>query len=135
MYKKILVPVSFDESRDSNTSLEVAKVLADQGAEVILLHVLEHVPEYARTYLPAGYLESSHNAIEEKIKQIASEVPGGQGVVITGHSGTSILEYADNIECDLIILASHRPGVSDYFLGSTAHHVVRHAKCAVHVVR
>jgi len=36
---------------------------------------------------------------------------------------------------DLIIIASHRPGLQDYFLGSTAAKVVRHAKCSVLVIR
>ena len=36
---------------------------------------------------------------------------------------------------DMIIIASHRPGLQDYFLGSTAAKVVRHATCSVLVVR
>jgi len=36
---------------------------------------------------------------------------------------------------DLIVIASHRPGLKDYFLGSTAGRVVRHSPCAVHVIR
>jgi len=38
-------------------------------------------------------------------------------------------------DVDLIIIASHRPGLQDYFLGSTAAKVVRHATCSVLVVR
>jgi universal stress protein F len=33
------------------------------------------------------------------------------------------------------VIASHRPGIQDYFLGSTASRVVRHANCTVHVMR
>jgi nucleotide-binding universal stress UspA family protein len=56
-------------------------------------------------------------------------------VVIEGHSGRSILDHAAENDVDCIIIASHRPGMQDYFLGSTAAQVVRHATCAVHVVR
>ena len=38
-------------------------------------------------------------------------------------------------QADLIIIASHKPGFQDYFLGSTAAKVVRHAPCSVLVVR
>jgi len=56
-------------------------------------------------------------------------------VVIEGHSSRSILNHANSNDADLIIIASHQPGMQDYLLGSTAAKVVRHAKCAVHVLR
>ena len=42
---------------------------------------------------------------------------------------------AEDDKVDLIIIASHKPGLQDYFLGSTAARVVRHASCSVLVVR
>jgi nucleotide-binding universal stress UspA family protein len=33
------------------------------------------------------------------------------------------------------VIASHRPGMADLLIGSTAAQVVRHAPCAVHVLR
>jgi nucleotide-binding universal stress UspA family protein len=56
-------------------------------------------------------------------------------VAVTGHSARSILDYAEAHDVDCIVIASHRPGLQDFFLGSTAARVVRHATCAVHVVR
>ena len=44
-------------------------------------------------------------------------------------------EKTNESGADLLIIASHRPGLQDYFLGSTAAHVVRHAACSVHVIR
>ena len=46
-----------------------------------------------------------------------------------------ILEVADSIGADLIVLTSHRPARSDYLLGPNAARVVRHAKQSVFVVR
>ena len=43
--------------------------------------------------------------------------------------------YAKKIGADLIIVASHKPNVGDYLLGTTAARVVRHATCSVFVVR
>lgn len=57
------------------------------------------------------------------------------GVVVEGHSGRTILDYAEETGSDLIVIASHRPGMGDMLMGSTATQVVRHAKCAVHVLR
>ncbi len=135
MYKNILVPISFDEGRDSEQAIEIAKYLSDDTGQVTLLHVMEHVPNYAMTYLPEGYIENSLKGLKDELAERASSISGGQSAVITGHSGASIVDYANESGSDLIIIASHRPGMSDYFLGSTAQHVVRHAKCAVHVIR
>lgn len=38
-------------------------------------------------------------------------------------------------KADLIIIASHTPDFSNYFIGATADRVVRHAKCSVLVDR
>ena len=60
---------------------------------------------------------------------------GAHAVVVHGHAGGSIVDYATKHGCDCIVIASHRPGVEDYLLGSTAARVVRHAACSVHVMR
>jgi nucleotide-binding universal stress UspA family protein len=49
-----------------------------------------------------------------------------------------ILEEANAIQADLIVMSSHRQqrhSMRTYFLGSNAGHVVRYAKCSVLVVR
>lgn len=135
MYKNILVPISFDEGRDPEQAIEIATYLAEKSAKITLLHVMERVPGYAQTYMPEGYIENSLAATKAELATMAEGISGGQSAVVTGHSGTTILDYAQETGSDLIIIASHRPNMSDYFLGSTAHHVVRHAKCSVHVMR
>jgi nucleotide-binding universal stress UspA family protein len=48
-----------------------------------------------------------------------------------------LLETADRIGADLIVMASHIPGVADHLhlIGSNAAYIVRHAKTSVFVVR
>ena len=46
-----------------------------------------------------------------------------------------ILELAKKIPAHMIIIASHRPDITTYLLGSNAAAVVRHAECSVLVVR
>lgn len=135
MYKNILVPISFDGDRDSNQSLEIAKHLADGSTKITILHVMERVPGYATTYMPEGYIENSRAGLKTELDTLAGTIPNCTAEVVSGHSGATILDFAETAGSDLIILASHRPAMSDYLLGSTAHQVVRHAKCSVHVVR
>ena len=135
MYMKLLVPVSFDEDRDANRALEVTQLLAGEGAHITLLHVIEQVPAYATTFASQTYLEEAKSAVLERLDVMTAELTNAEGVVVEGHSGRSILDYAAETCSDCIVIASHRPGLQDYFLGSTAAHVVRHAACAVHVIR
>ncbi len=135
MYKHILVAVSFEEEHDPTNSIRVAKTLADKGAQVTLLHVTEHVPSYAIKYVPPEYARDLKSAIYTELIDLAAQFTGGSAVVIEGHSSRAILDWAEENAVDCIVLDSHRPGLDDYFLGSTASRVVRHAHCSVHVVR
>lgn len=135
MYTKILVPVSFDEDRDAAGAMQVAKVLAEETAEIVLLHVIEQIPTYAASYLPNDYVKERRKAIRTELEKLAGDLPRATGVVVDGHSGRTIIDHAEASGADCIVIASHRPGMQDLLLGSTAHFVVRHAKCAVHVVR
>ncbi|MDU8911797.1 universal stress protein [Aestuariicoccus sp. MJ-SS9] len=135
MYKSILVPISFDENRQADQAMEVAKVLCDDDGRITLLHVMEQAPGYAVSYLPADYIEKSRAAIAAELDKLAARIRGAQGKVVSGHSARTILDYAEDNKNDLIVIASHRPGMQDLLLGSTATSVVRHARCAVHVIR
>ncbi|WP_204113745.1 universal stress protein [Shimia biformata] len=134
MYKHILVPVSFDDDRNAPASLDVAKVLLDEGGKVTLLHVMEQVPQYAISYISTDTRAETKKAIKSALSNM-SDLPGAEAVVVEGHSARTILDWAEENKPDCIIVASHRPGMQDYLLGSTAARVVRHAQCAVHVVR
>lgn len=135
MYSHILVPVSFDQERDSEAALRVARLLADETGHISLLHVIEQVPGYAISYLPQGYVNEARKAIEAELADIAATLPNGSAHVVEGHSGRTILDWAERHSPDCIVIASHRPGMQDLLLGSTAAKVVRHANCAVHVIR
>ncbi|WP_137702963.1 universal stress protein [Marimonas lutisalis] len=135
MYMNILVPVSFDTERDAQEAIDVAKALAGKGARITLLHVIEHIPSYAISYMSQDYLDEAAQAVQAELEKMAEGIENAKAVVIEGHSGRSILDWAKENWADCIVIASHRPGMQDYLLGSTAAHVVRHAGCAVHVVR
>ncbi|WP_294609708.1 universal stress protein [Roseovarius sp.] len=135
MYKHILVPISFDNDRDSKGAVAAARLLADNGGRISLLHVIEHIPAYAISYLPQDYLTEARKAVEKELADLAATLPDATAHVIEGHSGRTILDWADENKPDCIVIASHRPGMQDLLLGSTATQVVRHARCSVHVMR
>ncbi len=135
MYKHVLVPISFDNDRDAAGAVGAARILAGKDGKISLLHVIEHIPSYAISYLPQDYLIEARKAIVTELSDLADTLPNASAHVVEGHSGRTILDWAEENNPDCIVIASHRPGMQDLLLGSTANQVVRHAKCAVHVIR
>ncbi len=135
MYKNILVPVVFDQSHDTNAAFLCASALADEGAKFTVLHVMEAIPSYAEFQIPSDALARAHDEIRKELKHLAAGLGDAEAVLVTGHAGRTIVDYAADHDIDCIVVASHTPGLKDYFIGSTADRVVRHAGCAVHVVR
>lgn len=135
MYEHILVAVDFDTDHQPEQSLQAAQALVDKDGRVTVLHVKEAVPSYAIAYVPEDYDIGLKEALRNQLDVLAERFDNGVGVLIEGHSGRTILEWAEANAVDCIVIASHRPGLQDYFLGSTAGRVVRHAQCSVHVMR
>lgn len=135
MYKNILVPVVFDENHDNHRTFEIARALATKDAKFTVVHVMETIPNYATAEIPDDVLKKARAGIETSLIETAKVLPGASPKLISGHAGSAIVDYASKNNIDCIVIASHRPEFSDIFLGSTAARVVRHAQCAVHVLR
>lgn len=135
MYKNILVPVVLDDDGDPKVSFAAAGTLADDNAEITLIHVMEAIPAYFTTEIPADLLQKRREDSKASLKQLADGLQNAKAVLLSGHAGSTIVDYAQEHDIDCIVLNSHKPGMQDFFLGSTAARVVRHAKCSVHVIR
>lgn len=134
MYKKILVAMALDHDVSPRT-IEVARRLRASGGEIVGLHVYEAPQGSVGAYLDE---QSVKEGFERARAVLHSKLDGVEGVVadiVKGHSARTIIDYASGNGFDCIVLGSHKPDLSDYFLGSTASRVVRHAACAVHVHR
>ncbi len=135
MYKNILVPVAPEQERDPGEALDLAHKLVDSGGNITVLSVLERLPGYVEAHIPEGQMEQNLESIASALEEATSGQEGVKVAVVSGHSSQTILEWAGKHGNDCIVIASHRPGLQDYFLGSTAGRVVRHAKCPVMVLR
>jgi universal stress protein F len=136
MYKTIILPIDLSQSERNPAALAVAKKLVDKGGRIILVNVVEDIPTYVAAELPAGFVENSMEDARKDLAAVAKKArPKAEIDVRHGSPHNAILAAAEEKGADLIIIASHRPGLSDYFLGSTAARVVRHANCSVLVTR
>ena len=136
MFNNILVPIDMGHVVEGKSIIDAAIEHAAEGAKITLLNVVEEIPNWAAINLPADIIDKSLQEALDELKAIANASGRKMEVEVrTGHSYNTILDVAEEKDNDLIVVASHRPGLQDYFLGSTAAKVVRHAKCSVLVVR
>ena len=141
MTNSILLPIDLDQQSSWEHSLPVAaKMARDEGAE---LHVLSVIPDYGMSvvssFFPPDHAQNTMREAEKLIKKfVADNLPDDLTVKAHVHFGSiykEVLKVADEIDCGLIIMASHRPESKDYLLGPNAARVVRHARQSVYVVR
>ncbi len=141
MYKNILFPVDVTEQTSWHLALPVVLELVEAFAPK--LHVMTVVPEFgmsivgqffpsnAEEQLIKGATEALHNFTEQ---HIPDTIPI-RHVITQGTVYECIIETADRVDADLIIMAAHRPELKDYLLGPNAARVVRHSTRSVLVVR
>jgi nucleotide-binding universal stress UspA family protein len=142
---KILVPTDFSTGAQEALDYGV-DLFAGGGVEIVVLHVIE--PLYYAT--PADLYGASANlsmlldeqtrVAKEQLAQLARRLEKRRlrirTVLQTGSPYQLILETADKLKVDLIVMATHgRTGLSHLLMGSVAEKIVRAARCPVLTVR
>jgi nucleotide-binding universal stress UspA family protein len=143
MYKQILVPVDLTDPELAKPALATALMMVDQSNGTIrLINIMPLTPVMLAEYVPPDFEAQQRKSAEEALAIVAKETGIGparvSSAVRQGGVYQEILEEANAMKADLIVMTSHRPqrpAVRTYFLGSNAGHVVRYAKCSVLVVR
>jgi nucleotide-binding universal stress UspA family protein len=140
MYRKIIVPIAMDQLEHGESVLGIAEKLIDEGGEIILLNVVEDLNAYAQGYMivdfPLEMIEESRRHAVKTLEALKTKHGiNGRIEIRTGGAAGTINALAKEENADLVIIASHRPGLIDYFIGSTASRVVSHCPCAVLVDR
>lgn len=139
MFNTILVPLDMENSHPGSRALPAARELADKhGAKIILIHIIPHIPAIVAQNLPAGHEKKVIAEIRKEMQALVKAYDLAEDTqirVIHGAVYPEIIQCAADENVDVIIMASHRPGLSDYLLGSVAARVVRHSKSSVLVLR
>lgn len=141
MYSDILFPVDLEHEASWKKALPVVRSLAGTfGAGVHVLTVVAEVRgTMASEFLPPEFETQLVDNARARITDFIATHLGGlksvDGYVATGRPYKEIVAAADRLECDLIVMGSHRPAALDILIGPNADNVVRHAKQSVMVVR
>lgn len=135
---RILVPV--DMSEHSYRALDVARGLAaGRDAAVEVLHVVEDPPRPDLYDGPPGGAKVDRGRVRETLVARMGGEDGEVPVEVhvdTGHTVSTIVDFAGREDVDMIVLASHGlTGLKRVLLGSVAERVIRRAPCPVLTVR
>jgi CPA2 family monovalent cation:H+ antiporter-2 len=143
LFRRILCPVDF--SPPSLAGLELALSLSQDGAELVVLHVVEFYLSpalgEAAAFDIAGLEERHRREGREKLEGLVPEKFRDrtrlETVVMESRSPyNEILRAAEREKSDLIVMGvAGRSSADLAFFGSTTNHVVRAACCAVLTVR
>ncbi len=139
MFSKILL--AYDGSEGAKLALEKALELASQcGAELFVLSV-GRIPEYAGSISEIEEAKDQaqryySGIMKDVLKRAKEENVEVKTMIRYGKPGDAIVEVADEIGADLIVLGTrkHHP-LARRILGATADKVVDGAHCSVLVVR
>ena len=136
MYKSILLPIDLSEIERGRVMIDLAQKLAEKDTRIRLLNVTVDVPAFVAAQVPNDVIKTAMTTARETLEGLITAAGiKADAEVRAGKPGPTILISADECGADLIIIRSHKPGLQDYFLGSTAARVVRHAQCSVLVMR
>lgn len=136
MYKSILLPIDLSEMERGKTLIDVAQKLAAKDTKIRLLNVVTDIPAFVAAEVPNDVIKTAMKTAKETLEALGRAAGiKADSEVRSGKPGPTILHSAEECDADLIIVGSHKPGLQDYFLGSTAARVVRHAQCSVLIMR
>jgi nucleotide-binding universal stress UspA family protein len=139
-FTQIVCGVDFSES--SRLALDYAASLAQQNAAALaLVHVVETHPLYV-DFAPAAAIDL-HAWTRQATSQLQGLVPDPvratcsvSELVREGKPYREILRVSHEVVADLIVLGVRGRNTADrWFFGSTTHHVIREANCAVLTLR
>lgn len=136
MYQNILLAIDLHPLCDEITLQRATEVAKQNNAQLSIIHVIEHINVYgvAQAYPTVLDLEDQMIAEAKAALQKHAEkfaIPPARQIVEVGSPKVVILDYAEKMKADLVIVGSHgRHGIS-LLLGATANAVLHHAHCDV----
>ncbi|MCR9201232.1 MAG: universal stress protein [Planctomycetaceae bacterium] len=133
--KRVVVPIDFSASTDD--TLQVAKELVDGREQIDVINVMPHVEDVLIGDTILDEQTRRENRQESLERYLAEhDFDGMRAHAVTGDPGTTICQYASQVDADTVVIASHGyHGLHRLVLGSTAERVVRQSSAPVLVLR
>ncbi|WP_039054964.1 universal stress protein UspG [Enterobacter sp. Bisph1] len=142
MYKTIIMPVDVFEMELSDKAVRHAEFLAQSEGVIHLLHVLPASASLSLHRFAADLRRFEEHLQQEAQTRLSSMVThfniDSSRIhvhVQFGNVRDVVNELAEELNADMVVIASRNPSISTHLLGSNAASIVRHAHIPVLVVR
>ena len=139
-YQNILLAVELVPESDALLTKKAQQIMSQGDIKVYLIHAVEHLSNYGAAYGVSAGVDVEEMLLDEARKTMSEigtrlNIPKDQQIVKVGPAKFIILEKAEQLKVDLIIVGSHgRHGVR-LLLGSTSNAILHGAQCDVLAVR
>jgi len=139
-FNAILLPIDIWEASGSLKHLSSAVGIAlSCSCPIYVLTVLPDAEAIKRFAYSVVTFEEAVSRVKDELeallkRAIPNEVKW-KCEVVRGEVYKEIFKAQQERGIDLIVMAAHRPRVSDFLIGSNAEKVARHATCSVLLVR
>lgn len=149
--QKIIIAI--DYAPTAQTVAELGYALGKiMNAEIVLLHIIEDVGYYSSTvydpimgfggftnaaFLGADALQSIEKEANDFLEKAKLHLNDKEikTLVVHGKIADTILETIKNEKCDLIVIGTQsKNGFEEFFLGSTAHKLIKHSTIPMYVI-
>lgn len=130
--------VGLDGSEHAREALSWARAVATADERIVVLHASDVPVMTGYEVGPTVDPTEAEAASREFVAGVVGEVddPRLDGRIIEGSAGRAIVEAAEAIGPDVVVVVGHGgSGKASLLLGSTAHHVIHHTHNPVVVVR
>jgi universal stress protein A len=140
-YKHILLATDLSEKANQLAAI-TARLAKRSNAKLSIVHVMEYTPvvygggEFSIT-LDMSLEEHLANNARQALSILAKDtgISTENQYVYYGSIKKEIIELAENLKVDLIVVGSHGRSGIDFILGSTANAILHSAKCDVLAIR
>jgi len=135
--------VTIDFSGVTDAQLEIADRLASPDREIHLLHVTEPDPSFVGLaagpeevqHQVANELQRAHGELDALADRLRAKGHAAHALLAEGPTVQTILEQAEKLDADLIVMGSHGHGkLFDPVVGSVSAGVIRKSSVPVLVV-
>lgn len=138
--KHILMPVDLAYPEVVKKEVEMALKLLDSEGVIDMLYVDDARIHHSMVPTVGGNAFSSHHqnafdTVQTMLEQLVPSQHRGKSIIRNGVVFDEVVLQAQKSQVDAIVMASAKPKLRSYLLGSNAAKVVRHAPCSVFVVR
>ncbi|MFG1490735.1 universal stress protein [Oceanospirillum sp. HFRX-1_2] len=140
MYNTVLIPMDLEHEDMFPKAVALAQqLIGDEKGEIHAVYVDQNLVHHGNFSLSEDAVKQALDDMKQQVKSLFKKyVPEhlrGKCRVRSGVVYDTVLEEADKVKPEVIIVAAGRPGFSSYLLGSNAEKILRHANCSVFVIR